>query len=151
VAFHYSLRKNTDSFPDLSNKTFHKSVLCIYISSCMFLLYLYLSSSQNALPLSSSHLLFFIHTKLILILDILYLLFPLPVPELYGSSSCSSDLGLNVFSQSDHPCSTNLTRATMSQVMYFLKFFVLHWSYLIISYLYLDCLIYYYLALQGLK
>jgi len=120
------LEKNTDSFPDLSNKTFHKSVLCIYISSCMFLLYLYLSSSQNALPLSSSHLLFFIHTKLILILDILYLLFPLPVPELYGSSSCSSDLGLNVFSQSDHPCSTNLTRATMSQVMYFLKFFVLH-------------------------
>lgn len=61
------LEKNSNSFPDLSNKTFHKSVSCIYISSCLYLLYLYLSSSQNALPLSSSHLLFFIHSKLILI------------------------------------------------------------------------------------
>lgn len=113
VAFHYSLKIKFKLLP-WPNKTFHKSVSCIYISQCSYLLYRHLSSFQNVLPLSSGHLLFFIHNKLILIFDIVHLLFPL-------SQSC---VGLVVALLI--LIWTSFLRATIHvQPMSFLKFFVI--------------------------
>lgn len=67
MAIHYSLRIKFKLLP-CPDKTLHKSV-SISLSTY---------TSRICFSSCSSHLLFFMHTKLIFILEILYFLFPLP-------------------------------------------------------------------------
>lgn len=85
----------TPSLPGLTKSCMNR-YLYLYLLVSVRLVSVFLSSSQNALLLCASHLLFFKHTKLIPILAVLYLLFPL-LWIFVGSVPYSSGLSLNVF------------------------------------------------------